>query len=143
MNQSPPEETDAMRWSRARLFYLSFLLPVLAGGCQPINVESNYTIPEGGSQSAAFTAPRYTQKIKVTVTPQDGPVSAYIVKDPDGKFGDSAPLSKPPAELIIAKRDAERTEEYTIDATIPAKTPYAILLYAKRKTDVKLKVTGR
>src|SRR5437868_3730219 len=113
-----------MRWCQRRLFFLLLALPLLAVGCQPINFESTYSIPAGGSQSAAFAAPRYAQKIKVTISPEDGPVSAYIVKDPDGKFGDSAPLGKPPAEITIAKRDAERTEEYTLEATIPAKMGY-------------------
>ncbi len=128
----------------ARLFLCASLPLLLVAGCQPLNYETTYTIPAVGSQSTAFAAPRYAQKIKVTVTAQDGPVDTYVVKDPDGKYGENAPLGKPPAESVIASKTSTKAEEYTLEATVPAKTAYAILLYAhKKKTEVKLKVTGR
>jgi hypothetical protein len=131
-----------MRWT-ARTFPLWLALPLLASGCQPINFDQTYTIPAGGVQSAAFGPPRYAQKIKVTITPSDGPVTAYVVKDPDQKFGDTPPVNKPTADLVLASKDPTKTEEYTLETTIPAKTPYAVLLYATKRTGVKVKITGR
>src|SRR4051812_25527333 len=118
-----------MRWTLKRSW---LALVLLAAGCQPINFEKTYTLDAGDVKSAAFDAPRYAQKIKVTITPEDGPVEAYVVKDPESKFADIVPLSRPSKELILASKTPTKTEEYTLEAPAPAKTPYAILLYASR-----------
>jgi hypothetical protein len=118
------------------------LLLLLAVGCQPVNVEKNISIKAGEVRSLGLTAPSRSQKVKVTITPTGGPIDAYIVKDPDGKYGDNPPLNKPPTADVLASKMSS-TEEFTLEATVPARTGYAVLLHANKQAEVKIKLVGR
>jgi hypothetical protein len=117
---------------------------LLLGGCQPVNFEQTYDLNpvQNLAKGAGFQAPRYEQKVKVTITPSEAGLSAYLIKDPDLKLADNPPERVPP-DLILASKVGAGKEEFTLEATVPAKTPYTVLLYPNRKMTAKVKLTGR
>jgi hypothetical protein len=135
-----------MRVTSLRLALLLAAL-ILAGGCQRLNFEQTKDLAPVTAEWYDFDPPRYDQKVLVTVTPSDGPVSAYLVRSDDLEKVQRALDRKetPPASQVIASKEGkDKAEELTFEATVPAKTPYALLLYAtKKRTNVKVKVVGR
>jgi hypothetical protein len=119
----------------------------MATGCQRMKEERTVTIAPGGSHALEFSAPSYSQKVTVTVSPSGGSVSAYLVKTSEFSAVDSAlDVGKPPpADAVFARKESkDQAEEYSLEATIPAKTEYTLLLRAGPKgADVKVKVVGR
>jgi hypothetical protein len=126
---------------------LAFLLAalLLAGGCQRLNFERSVELNALATHVFEFDPPRYEQKVAVTVTPVEGPVSAYLVKASEVKAVEKALNDNKDLPAVLASKESkEKAEEYTLEATVPAKTAYALVLYpTKKRTNVKVKVIGR
>jgi hypothetical protein len=122
-------------------------LLVPTAGCQRLNYTKKFTLGPMAVQKVDFSAPAYEQKLKVTVTPTGGPVSAYLTKADDAqaveRFLDGG--KEPPASLLLGSRVSQGSAEtYSFDATVPAKVEYTLLLRAQAKgTDVSIAVVGR
>jgi hypothetical protein len=115
---------------------------LLLTGCQPLKFEKTETIPAGEVKLYTFDAPRYDQKLTVKVSSPGAPVSIWLVKEEDGEAARSRLESdKPPTSSIASK---ENSEDITMEATIPAKTGYVLLVRSdKKKAEVKINVNGR
>jgi hypothetical protein len=130
-----------------------FVLPLMAfclsvaGGCQKLNFEKSYQLEPHGLQEVIFSAPAYQQKVSVTITPASSAVSAYLCKEGDVNQVKSAldADKQPPEALLIASRASKgAAEPYSLEATIPAKTGYALVLKGSgQATEVKVKLVGR
>jgi hypothetical protein len=118
------------------------LLAVLLAGCQPLKVEKTISIFAGGVEALIFDAPRYDQKVTVQVSSPGAPVSVYLVRESDmEKAREQMERGKAPSSSLAGKDGAE---EISLEATVPAKTEYALLIRADKKTaEAKVKLTGR
>jgi hypothetical protein len=122
---------------------LALLLAV--AGCQRLNDER--TVPLGPSQVHAvlYDAPRSDQKVSVTVSSPGAPVDAYLVLEKERQaVQDGLDRGQRPATAkVLAGK--EKVEEASLEATVPAKSAFAVLLNSKsnKTADVKVKVTGR
>jgi hypothetical protein len=116
------------------------LILTTATGCQPVHYEKTYTLEPGLAQAVTFDAPRFEQKITVKVSSPGAPVSVYLVKAADGDAAIKAAARKGPE--VLARQ--EKSEDVSFEATIPAKTPYAVVLESEaKKAEAKLKVNGK
>jgi hypothetical protein len=119
-----------------------FLILALAGCGQRLDYESTVQLDAGEVQSLGVDPPRREQRVSVTVTSTSVPVDVYVVLEKDKESGKQALLDvKKPAESLASKT---KTQQATLEATIPAKTGFAILLGgATKSSQVKVKVIGR
>lgn len=135
-----------MRKSGWLMVLVAGLLSVTAG-CQRLNYQKTFTLTPLIVQQIDFSEPAYAQKLAVTIQPTTGSVSAYLVKSADAERVERALQSdkEPPASLLLASRVSRgAAEEYTFEATVPAKTAYTLLLKGGSKpTEVKVSVIGR
>jgi hypothetical protein len=134
-----------MRKRSGAVVVLAALL--LVGGCQKLNFEQTLTLKPTEVKPYLFDAPAYEQKVTVTVTPTATGVSAYLCRESDHeKVALQLEAEKEPqAALLLGSRVSKgAAETYSFDATVPAKTPYALLLKGGGKvTEVKVKLVGR
>jgi hypothetical protein len=133
-----------------RLASLSVVLVGLctAGGCQRINTEQSWKeLGPGDHRILDFTAPAYNQKLKVTISTSAQPVSAWVIKESEKEKVETAlTLGKPlPPAAVLGSKESTQKEDFVLDASVPAKIPYSLVVKnaGKGKTDVKVKVTGR
>jgi len=129
---------------------LALALAVVAAGCtiqKPLNVEKSMQVEPGGYQNVFIDAPIRDQKIVVSLN-STSPVDLYVVLESDeaavGKLAEDATLSgKAPAGALVSN---QKSAEATVDATIPGKKGFAILVCNPingKKADVKLKITNK
>lgn len=126
-----------------RAVSVSGLLAVLllTGGCQPLKYEKSLTVDAGDIQTLTFDPPRYEQKLKVQVSSPGSPVSVYLVRESEAQaVQQDLNFGKAPASPLAGK---DKAEEITLEATIPAKTGFALVIHSKKKAEVKVNVTGR
>jgi hypothetical protein len=111
-------------------------------GCQPLKVERTLSVPVGGVGSLSFDPPRYQQKVTVQLSSPGALISAYLVSDSDlAAARNLVEKAQAPASPLASK---EKAEEIMLEATVPAKTGFSLLIRAEKKdADVKVKVTGR
>jgi hypothetical protein len=111
-------------------------------GCQPLKIEKTMSVPVGGVSSLILDPPRYEQKVTVQISSPGAPVSAYLVRESDRAAAEALmQKDKAPTSPLAGK---EKAEDITLEATVPAKTGFALLIRAdKKNADVKVKVTGR
>jgi hypothetical protein len=134
---------------RAKSLWLALVLAALplAGGCQRLNFEKDEDLKVVQAKRFTFDAPRYDQKVMVTVTPSDGPVCAYLIKTEDYEKLELALNRYPtpvPQSLVLEKKEPKEKDSYSFEATVPARTEYALVLYAPKKgTKVSVKLVGR
>ena len=128
---------------------LAFVL-LLATGCQKINYEKSFEVAMGLQHPAIeFSAPAYSQKVTATITPEKCAVSAYLIKASDEAALEDALNKKrePAASLLLAGKTFSRNDpkqEIVLQATIPAKTAYKLIIKGGNKTtEVKVKVVGK
>lgn len=125
------------------------VLLVLTAGCQRLNHEKEIDLEQFTVYKAMFDAPTYNQKVTATIEPKDSAVSAYLVTDANLKAVEKAlqENTAPDAKLALAQKTAKRgdpKENFTIEASVPAKTAFALVLYTPQKnTKVKFKVVGK
>jgi hypothetical protein len=122
-------------------------LLALAAGCQRLNYSKTFDLNPLAVQELEFDAPAYAQRLTVTVAPTSAGVSAYLMKAADREAVERALQAdkQPAASLLLASRvSTGAPETYSFEATVPAKTPYTLLLKAGPKTtQVKATVVGR
>jgi hypothetical protein len=122
-------------------------LLLVAGGCQPLNEKHSFSMRMADVKQLDVPAPRYNQQVSVTVTPTGGPVSAYLVKTSEAeRLNTMLDGGKPPPEgsVFAGKESKDQPEEYTLLASIPANTPYSLVLRTHSKgAEVKIKLVGR
>jgi hypothetical protein len=95
----------------------------------------------GDYKTFEMDPPRREQKVIITVTSSAAPVNVYLVAADDLQAATKAVehFGKPANPLA----SQEKTQDATLEATIPAKTGYAVLLAgATKETEVKIKITG-
>jgi hypothetical protein len=111
-------------------------------GCTRLSYETTIQLGAGEVQSLSIDPPRREQKVSVTVTSSAAPVDVYVVLEKDKEAAKEALLDhKKPAASLAGN---VKTQEATLEATIPANTPFAILVGGASKTSqVKVKATGR
>jgi len=112
-------------------------------GCgQKLDYETSLQLGEGEVQALSIDAPTRAQKVSVRATSSGSPIDFYVVLEKDKEAGKQALLDrkKPPQAVVgIAK-----TQEATLEAMVPVKTGFVILLGgASKSSQVKVKVTGR
>jgi hypothetical protein len=119
-------------------------LVLVAAGCQPVNFETSVQLEPGSIHPVEISAPSRDQNIKVTVTASGAPVSVYVVLQKDREAVESAILrdKKPDVSKVLASQ--EKTENATLDAKIPAKNDYAVLVYngPVKTAQVKISIKG-
>jgi len=132
-----------MRSFTQSVFGLLALSLLVAVGCQRLNVEKDIHVSPGEVQDVIIDAPRSEQKIKVDVT-STAPIDVYVILSSDQQVVKDKLLgnrSPDPSKLLANQQKAENA---SLDATIPAKNEFRILLAgAKKPADVKVKVTSR
>ncbi len=115
---------------------------VLLAGCQKLDYEQTLKMEAGDVKSFPVDPPRSEQKVTVTVTSTIAPVNVYLVleKDQEAALKALDHYQKPVNPLA----SQEKTQDATLEATVPAKTGYVVLLAgATKDTEVKIKITGR
>jgi hypothetical protein len=127
---------------RLRGCLLAALFLALSGCGQRLNYETTVQLGDGEVQSLSIEPPKTEQKVSVVVTSPASPIDAYIVLDKDKEAAKQALLDrKKPAESLAGKA---KTQDATLEATIPANTAFAVLLGgANKSSQVKIKVSGR
>ena len=125
-----------------RRSFLMIIFLALAGCGQKLAYETTVQLADGEVQSIAVDAPKTEQKVSVSVVSSGSPVDVYVVLDKDKETGKQALLDrKKPAESLASK---VKTQDATLEATVPANTGFAVLLgNASKPSQVKVKVAGR
>ena len=129
--------------TRCPAWILLLLALLVCGGCQkPLNEQKTLTMGPGDVRKIEIDAPRREQAVTVTFTSSATEVSVYLVTAQDGDKGLEALTNYKPLSATLAEKKKAKTG--TLEATIPAKTGFAILLAgATRDTSVDLKITSK
>ena len=128
-------------------------LPLIAGillggaGCQKASnaalVDESVEVPSQQTKAKIIDGPRREQKISVTAQSSAGSFSIYIVPEKEREALEAKLINlKAPTGGILAKK--EGTTDATLEATIPAKEDFAVVLLnvGGKSVQVKLKVTN-
>ena len=126
-------------WIAARL--------LRAAGCGKVNMEKAATLEPGDFKAITIDAPRGEQKVSVSATSTGAPIDVYVALEGDQDAAlklaeDLARGNKPPSSVIASK---QKDTEATLDAVIPARKGYSVLLVngSTKKADVKIKIAGK
>jgi hypothetical protein len=121
--------------------YLLVALLLVLPGCQKLNYETTVQLGDGDVQLVLVDPPRSEQKVHITAASSGSPVDVYVVLDKDKEAAKQALLDgKKPAAVLVSET---KTRDASLEATIPAKSGFAILLGgASKSSEVKVKVTG-
>jgi hypothetical protein len=121
--------------------YLPVLLAVTLVGCQRIDYRRTIDVDAGDVQAIVIDPPRSEQKVTVTATSSSCPVSVYLVLERDQSQARQTMMDyKAPTGALAGQ---EKTQDATLEATIPAKNGFAVLIGgATRSTQVNLHVKG-
>jgi hypothetical protein len=111
-------------------------------GCQKLDYEKTVNLGAGEVQAISIGPPTREQKITVVASSTGSTLNVCLVLEKDVEAAKQAMLDgKAPKEPLASK---EKAQEATLEATVPAKTGYAIVLGgASKSCEVKVKVTGR
>lgn len=120
---------------------LCLLLLVLAGCGQPLDVRKDLTLEIGEVHCVFIDAPSREQKVVVSVT-SDVEVDAWIVKGQDeAAINKQMNLGQKPTDALSGK---QKITSEKIDATIPARTAYTIVVgNSTKNAKVNVKITGK
>jgi hypothetical protein len=100
---------------------------VALGGCGGLSIEQKVTLNPVEPKQLDIDAPRSEQKVKVEVDAPGVPVLVYVVKTEDAEEAFKALIrEKEPANTLAGT--TEPSEKVSLTATIPAKTPFSVLL---------------
>ena len=128
------------------------LLLVISAGCQkPLNFAKKFHIEPGDMQMFPIDAPRGEQKIKVSASTPGVLLDVYVIADEDVAAAQQAlqSLKKPTkvigrSEMSSTKPDSKAETTNVLETTIPAKTPFTVLVTGARKAcEVTLEISGR
>jgi hypothetical protein len=116
---------------------LALLLP----GCQKLTYQKTFQLKPGGVETFMIDAPRSTQEVTATVTSSGVEVDGWIVLERDREAAETAlRIEERPSGTLAEARG----EDFTLSATIPAKSGFSLLISgAHKRCEVNLKVTGR
>jgi hypothetical protein len=122
-------------------------LAVLAGaatGCSKFTYEKAYLLEVGNIKMINIDAPTKEQIVKVKATSENNiPFSAYLVlENHAGEVEkDLANYKKPDKTSVLDSK--EKITEATLEAKVPAKSAYAVILAGSTKdTTVHVKIEG-
>lgn len=108
-----------------------------------LNYERTLDLEPGSIRSILLDA--LSGEIKATIVAKSPgvPVHVYIVLEKDREAAEESVLRGQKPEKLLASK--EKTEDATLQVTIPAKTEFVVLLASagKQKAEVKLKVTAK
>jgi hypothetical protein len=117
---------------------------VLAAGCGKINYEKTMVVEGGDFMAISVDPPRFEQKISVTVNSSGAPIDVYVVLEGDQNAAlriaeETLRSSKPLGSALDGK---QKITDATLNATIPAKKGFSILLLngGTKRADVKIKI---
>jgi hypothetical protein len=118
------------------------LVATLAG-CQRLSYEKEHKLEGFAVKTIEFDAPRYEQKLALEVKSPGAPVSVYVVKKDVADKAETTIMSGKAPEGALGGKD--KTEDATVDVTVPANTAFTVILYntQKNEANAKLKVSGR
>jgi len=129
-----------MRQVFGRASCLLLLLPIV--GCHKLTFEKSESLDVSEVKKYAVDPPRVKQNVRVVATSSECPVSVYVVLDENAPAVEDAIQSstKPAADKVLG--GADKQQEATVDATIPAKSGFTILVGgATKKTNITVKLT--
>lgn len=114
-----------------------FVLP----GCGPGKLDQSRTWELDGGESRALDLPAVSkpQKINVEFSSSEGDVSAFVFKEEDAKGEDGLRNADINAKKAIVYKTSKAD---TLSADVPENTPTRVIIFAKQKTTVNLKVTN-
>ena len=117
-------------------------MPPLLTGCQRLNDERTVSVSLGVVNSIEYDPPRYEQKLTIDIHSPGSPVTVYLVRKENMEAAQTRMEQNKALEGPLAGK--EKTEEATLEATVPAKTGFVLLIRAdKKKAEVHIKTTGR
>jgi hypothetical protein len=128
--------------ARRRLVRIGCLAVLLAPACQRLNYEKSFEIDADDVQAVLIDPPRSDQKVSISVSATGSPVDVYVVleKDKPAAMKRLKDFQKP--ENTLAAK--EKVQSDTLEATVPAKSGFVVLLAnAKKTAQVQLKITGK
>lgn len=115
---------------------------LMAAGCQSrLNLDHTLQADAGSYKDLVIDAPRYDQKVGVTVE-ADNPVNVYVcLLDNRKAVHDAIDTGKKPDAVLAAK---DKVQSDTIEVTVPAKQQAVVIVEAGTKAaTVKLKIKGQ
>jgi hypothetical protein len=137
---------QVMRKANLAILFVAVVL-LGATGCQKLHFTKTLKLGPGNVEDFHFDPPAYNQRVTVTIEPTGGGVSAYLVKEADWEAAarNLRKNAEPDAGILLGSRVSRGpAETYTFEATVPAKTEYALLVKAgSQMADVKITVVGR
>jgi hypothetical protein len=121
---------------------LSAVVVLMVAGCQKIDYKRTIDVEAGDVQATMFDPPRSEQKVTVTATSSSCRVNLYLVLERDQSQARQTMMDyKSPSGALAGQ---EKTQDATLEATVPAKQGFAVLIGgASKSTQVQLRVKGR
>ncbi len=111
-------------------------------GCQRLTYENSVKVPPFGVHRIEFDPPKYAQKLTVEAHSPGSPISVYIVRQEESSAAQEQLENDKKPNAPLASMD--KSEDITLEASVPAKTAFVLLIRAEKKTaEVRVKVTGR
>jgi hypothetical protein len=130
-----------MRFRRGHLLAAVGLASLVMAGCQRINQERTIHLESGDVQAIIVDPPSNEQKIMVKIT-SGSPIDAYVVLERDLQTAKQALLDSRSVKTALASK--QKDQNPTLEATIPSRNGFAILLAGARKsTEAKVKITSQ
>jgi len=120
----------------------SCLILLVLVGCHKLNYEKSESLSPGETKTYTVEAPKGDQKVRVVARSSEGPVSVYLVLQHEAQAVEAAITGghTPPKDKVLA--GAEKQNEVTLDATVPAKNEFTVIVGgASKKTTITVKVT--
>ncbi len=120
-----------------------FLAALLLAGCQRLNIEQTVALDPGVVKVLKVEAPTRDQKVRIDFSSPGVPVTAWVVLGPNEAVVMEKLKTQMPPEADKLLATSERAESGTLQADIPARTEYAVIVSgARKKTVVTVKITG-
>jgi hypothetical protein len=118
------------------------VLALIFVGCQSkLNVSSAYKIDAGGIQTLTLDAPRYDQKMTVTVT-TDAPVTVNVYLQENANAIEQDLTRTQKSDKVLATWTGDSTG--TLEAMVPAKKAAVVRIETTTKpANVTVKVVGK
>jgi hypothetical protein len=130
---------------RSQLRWIAALLActlLSQAGCRKASYDKTHTLLPGEVQIISQDSARSDQKVTITITSPGTPVNAYLVREEDVPTAKECIVNgKTPPKVFDSK---EKAEEITLNAAIPARTGYALILSsAGKKAEARVRLTAR
>ena len=116
----------------------------LISGCQPFKLERTIEMPTKNVHRIDIDAPGREQHIHLTADSGGVPINVYIVLEDNAEalFATLQNDTKVDTSTVLASQ--EQTTNADLQATIPGKKGFAIMLaHPSKNTTVRLKIVGR